>query len=326
MPTVPHPIAFPVPDPHYAYVRTRRRNSGLTSVRWYDEHTLFAGDFAAKRVYRVKPFSDRPIDAEIATLDGRGDPTATDLMDLRGDTMVMTNFYTGEVAFYSVGPGTLRFERVMTPPARPQRRKRRSLRSLLRPAKPHSAGRKVHGAVFVPGYANLLWVSYCDARDPGIEVVTLDGAHVHSLTTLEQAQDVAFLEHDGVTFAMQAARTNHISTDGPKHTDMYVTLYVYRLPRDLTAEAPALVATQRFSGHLDALKSFGSSVYAANQHDSCVDEFSWSPRTNEVTLRQRIEGFDMPHGLDIRHDGLMAVTNYGPANDMRFVQLPVSRG
>lgn len=325
MPAVPRPILFPVPEPHYAYVRTRWRNSGLTSVRWYDEQTLFAGDFAAKRVYRVRPFMDRAIDAEIATLDGRGDPTATDLMDLRDGTMVMTNFYTGEVAFYTVGPDTLRFERVITPPARPREPKRRSLRALFKPERPHGGGRKVHGAVFVPGHSNLLWVSYCDARDPGIEIVTLDGAPVLSLPTVEQAQDVAFLEHDGVTYALQAARTNHISADGPKHTDMYVTLYVYRLPRDLKAAAPELVATQRFSGHLDALKSFRGSVYAANQHDSCVDEFSWSPRTGEVTLRQRLTGFDMPHGLDIRHDGLMAVTNYGPANDLRFFQLPAPR-
>ena len=48
-----------------------------------------------------------------------------------GESLVMTNFYTGEVAFYTVGPDTLRFDRVMTPPARPQRPKRRSLRSLL---------------------------------------------------------------------------------------------------------------------------------------------------------------------------------------------------
>lgn len=325
MATAPAPIRFPVPDPHFAYVRTRRRNSGLTSVRWYDAETLFAADFAAKRIYRVKPFSERPIDAEVATLDGHGVPTATDLMDLRVDSLVVTNFYTGEVAFYAVGPTTLRFERVVAPPARPQP-KRRSLRALFRPERAQRAGRRVHGAVFVPGANDLLWVSYCDAHDRGIEIITLEGEPVLSLPTTEQAQDVAFLEHDGIRYAMQAARTNHISTDGPNDAEMYATLYVYRLPQDLRKEAPTLVATQRFSGHLDALRSFRSSVYAANQHDDCVDEFVWSPRTEEITLRQRWTGFDMPHGLDIRPDGLMAVTNYGPANELRFVQLPIAHG
>lgn len=322
-------IKFPVPDPHYAYVRTRHRNSGLTSVRWYDEQTLFAGDFAAKTVYRVKPFSSNPIEAGISTLDGEGRPTETDLMDLRDNTMALTNFYTGEVAFYTVGADVLQFERVILPPAQSARSSSNKFwhkfmqysSSRNKNAGVEKGGRKIHGVVFIPGYANLLWVSYCDAGRKGIEIVTTDGSSVCSVPTTEQAQDVAFMRSGDETYAIQAARTNHITVNEPNETEMYVTMYVYRLPRDLNKKAPELLLTQRFLGHLDALKMFDGFVYGANQHDSCVDEFEYSPKVNEIKLRRRIGGFDMPHGLDIRSDGLMAVTNYGPGNELRLYQL-----
>jgi hypothetical protein len=102
---------------------------------------------------------------------------------------------------------------------------------------------------------------------------------------------------------------------------MFVTMYVYRLPLDLHKQGPELLLTQRFSGHLDALKMFDGLVYGANQHDSCIDEFEYCPKANEIKLRRRLGGSDMPHGLDIRSDGLMAVTNYGPGNDLRLYQL-----
>lgn len=315
-------IAFPVPDPHFAFVRTRRRNSGLTSVRWYDDETLFAADFSAKAVYRVCPFTDNPIDASISTLDGSGCATSTDLMDCRGDMMVMTNFYTGEVGFYTIGRHILRFDRVICPHVPGQWL--RNLRSLLKLVRGNSnvpRRRRAHGIRFVPGYEDLLWVSYCDARVSGIEIVTSEGRTVHSLRTPEQAQDVAFIEHDGVTYAVQAARTDHISADGPREVSMYATLYVYRLPDNLKQEPPLLMTTEHFSGHIDALKEFRGRVYGANQHDDCVDEFVYLPDNNSIKLLRRIEGFDMPHGIDIRHDGLMAVTNYGDKNDLRFVQL-----
>lgn len=327
---VPAAIPFPVPDPHFAYVGMRHRNSGLTCVRWYDDETLYAGDFAAKRVYRVKPYSSQPIDAEIPTLDGEGRPTETDLMDLRGDCMVMSNFYTGEIGVYAVGPGVLRLERtfripsVRTDTRPPTNKPLHALRRLFGRSgtqPDRREGRRAHGVLFVPGYDDLLWISMCDAMEKGIEIVTLDGKPLHSLPTGEQAQDVAFMHSEGSVYAIQAARTNHITVDAPNQKAMYVTIYVYRLPDDLRAQPPELLVTRRFSGHLDALKFHAGAVYAANQHDSCVDRFEYSPRDNEIRLTRRIEGFDMPHGLDIRHDGLMAVTNYGPANELRFHQL-----
>jgi len=242
-------------------------------------------------------------------------------MDLRGDTLVMTNFYRGEVGVYEVGPETLRFERVIRLPRRPAPR-RRSWRNLFGSASADAgATRRVHGAVFVPGYPDLLWVSFCDAHQRGVEIVTLEGTPIHSLHTDEQAQDVAFVEQAGVTYAIQAARTNHITVRAANDIDMYATLYVFRLPPDLRSDRPELLVTQRFSGHLDAMKSFGGSVFGANQYDDCVDQFTYSPEKNRIELVRRLTGFDMPHGLDIRHDGLMAVTNYGPTNDLRFLQL-----
>ncbi len=102
---------------------------------------------------------------------------------------------------------------------------------------------------------------------------------------------------------------------------MYATLYVDRLPDNLKKKPPRLMVAEHFPGHLDAVKEFQGRVYGANQHDDCVDEFAYRPETNNIKLLRRIKGFDMPHGLDIRHDGLMAVTNYGTNNDLRFLQL-----
>lgn len=326
---VPAAIRFPVPDPHFAYVRTRRRNSGLTSVRWQDDQTLYAADFSARQVYRVRPWSQRQIDAQISTLDGEGRPTETDLMDLRGDCMVLSNFYTGEVAVYSVGPAALEFDRIITVPSQHPRTRVRArtgrLRALLRLATRSTdqgrlSGRRAHGVVFIPRQPDLLWVSMCDAREKGVEIVALDGNPVRSIAMEEQAQDVAFIEADGVVYAIQAARTNHITVDAPNRHEMYATIYVYRLPADLRIDPPELLASARFPGHLDALKAYKGRVYAANQHDNCVDEFEYSPDDNEVRLLRRLQGFEMPHGLDIRHDGLMAVTNY-EQNDLRFMQL-----
>lgn len=330
MVNVMNPIGFPAPEPHYAFVQARRRNSGLTSVRWYDSETLYAADFSAKRVYRIKPLLPNPIDGEISTLDGMGQPTETDLMDLRGGVMVLSNFYTGEIGLYSIGDDRLLFERIIFR-SNPKRRdeSRFSIRSLFSAfsgkrrvsSEEHRKGRRIHGVVFVPGYDDLLWVSFCDFKNKGVEIITMDGRSVWSISTSEQAQDVAFLEMGGVIYAVQAARTNHITVVSANQIEMYATLYVYRLPVDLKSQPPELLTEQRFSGHLDALKAYNGRVYGANQHDNCVDEFEYSPERNRIELIRRIEGFDMPHGLDIRQDGLMAVTNYGPENDLRFLQL-----
>lgn len=315
------PIPFPIPDPHYAFVGSLRRNSGLTSCRWFDANTLFAGDFAARRVYRVRPFDDEPIADWIPTLNGKGKPTETDLMDIKGNTMVMTNFYTGEVAFYEVSAEQLKFSHTILPPTK-LRNERGPVRSFLRQLKGKPlVGRRIHGAIFVPGFEDLLWVSYCDARDKGFEIIKAGGEPVHSMTLPEQGQDVSFLEQDGITYAIQAARTDHITIKEPNEKTMYVTLFVYRLPKDLYSTEPELILTRHFPGHLDATKAYKGAIYAANQHDSCIDEFIYNAQENELTLARRFTGFDMPHGLDVSPEGVVAVTNYGPENDLRIFKL-----
>ncbi len=315
------PIKFPVPSPHFAYVRKLRRNSGLTSVRWFDKDTLFIGDFAAKSVYLVKPYADTPVIKKISTPDGHGVPTETDLMDIRANSMVLTNFYTGEVAFYDVGPDCLSFSHTIMPPSKLNKQKGLLSKLFGKSKDKPIKGRKIHGAVFVPGYENLLWSSFCDSRDKGVEITKLDGSQVHSLPLPEQAQDVAFIECYGETYAIQAARTDHISVKAPNEKSIYVTMFVYRLPSDLEKTPPELILTRYFSGHVDAIKAYKGAVYAANQHDSCVDEFFYDPLQNELTLNRRFTGFDMPHGLDVSPDGKVAVTNYGPDNDLRIFQL-----
>jgi DNA-binding beta-propeller fold protein YncE len=63
----------------------------------------------------------------------------------------------------------------------------------------------------------------------------------------------------------------------------------------------------------------GDLVYSANQYTDAVDVFGITP-DERIEQRPSIKGFSMPHGLDIRPDGLMAVTNYGD-NTVRVVDL-----
>ncbi|MGH8042392.1 MAG: hypothetical protein ACREPN_10150, partial [Rudaea sp.] len=175
---------------------------------------------------------------------------------------------------------------------------------------------RCHGVRFVPGYVDLLWVTYCGKDNKYIVIVDYRKRKIlHALAMPEQMQDTAFIG----AYAVAPARTNHIKVGAPYTGEMYATVYLFRLPQNLYSSPPQLIDTWHGSGHLDAMKEYGEQAYSANQYNDAVDVFGVSA-AERIEQRRSIRGFGMPHGLDIRHDGLLAVTNYTD-NTLRLLDL-----
>lgn len=285
-------FAFPQPDvPHLATVRERIRSSGLTSVRFLDDTTLITGDFGGKCLYLVRLDGDKMTildrhDSVIAS----GEAVETDLMDYHDGRVIVSNFYQGTFSLYEIADGKIRFFREV------------------------AAGgpRNMHGLRFVPGASHLVWLTFCNAKDPCHIIYDLaDDRVLHRLSTAQQCQDVAFVNGHAVVFA----RTDHITKGAVtrihlKKRVMYATAYVYRLPDNLETAPPVLVSTWRGRGHIDAcVETEGDRILSANQYLDRVDVFALDP-SGRLRLQGFVPGFRLPHGLDVRGDKV-AVTNYG---------------
>ena len=257
-------------------------------------------DFNEKRAYLVELDNDDVrIIHSLPTTIADGTPVETDLMDVKGTSVVVTNFYQGSLSFYEVKDDEIQFRREILA----------------------NRYKGAHGVRFIPGQSDLLWVSYCGRKNKCLEIVDCPtGEVVHHVDLKEQAQDAAFLGG----YAVQFARTDHILRGAPKRRfwqplkKMYATAYLFRLPDDLRSDPPQLADEWRGTGHIDACKEFDGKVYAANQYNSEIDVFSI--RGGRLEHCSSIPDFGMPHGLDIRKDGLMAVTNYADQS-LRFINL-----
>ncbi|MEP6938223.1 MAG: hypothetical protein ABI846_00545 [Rudaea sp.] len=288
---------FPTPAPeHIAWIKDKPRNSGLTSLRFIGGERFVCCDFNEKRMYLAEfAGSGVRILDETRTLIADGTPVQTDLLDFNGEDMLaVSNFYQGTQSYFRVSGDSLCF---------------------VEEQKPNDF-HHCHGVRFVPGYADLMWVSYCDPRHKCIAIVDWRNKRVlHTLELSEQVQDVAFVG----PYAFVPARTNHITRDGNYSGPMYVTMFLLRLPDNLYDAKPQLIDVWRGAGHLDAIKEFGDLAYAANQYTNAVDVFEVGAG-GRIQLRESLQGFPMPHGLDVRGDGLLGVTNYLD-NTLRVVQL-----
>ncbi|HEX6834719.1 MAG TPA: hypothetical protein VF132_14365, partial [Rudaea sp.] len=288
---------FPLPAvPHLAYVKDRRRNSGLTSLRFVGGERFVCCDFNDKRMYMAEMAGAQVrIVAAIPTVIQDGTPVQTDLLDFNGDDLLVTsNFYQGSQSLYALRGDTLTFVEELKP------------NDFIR----------CHGVRFVPGYRDLLWVTYCGNENKCIAILDFRNRRVlHLLPMPEQMQDTAFLGE----YALAPARTDHIRVKAPYGGAMYATVYLFRMPADLYRDPPQLIDTWRGEGHLDAMKEYGGEAYSANQYTDCVDVFGVSADAR-IEHRRSLPGFSMPHGLDVRGDGLLAVTNYMD-NSLRLVDL-----
>jgi len=284
--------AFPqVEQPHLVTIRDKTRNSGLTSVCFVDEKTLLACDFNDKTMYLVGLDGDElQIRQSLPTQVSSGEPAQTDLMDFDGERIVVSNFYQGSISLYRMTDRHIVFEEEIN----------------------HNDYKGLHGVRFVPGYPDLLWLTYCGPKNKCFQIFDLASRRVvHEINTEQQCQDVAFIDNFAVVFA----RSNHIlkGTTAAKLFSkkwwMKATAYVYRMPDDLSATAPTFVSEWHGRGQIDACKGSNGRIYAANQYLDRVDVFSISAQ-GKLKLSKKIKHMAMPHGVDIRN-GKVAVTNYG---------------
>lgn len=282
---------FPsIKDPHWAVVKDKKRNSGLTSCRFLSNDLIVACDFNEHKTYLadIKNHRLNIIDSAPTQI-ASGQSVETDLMDLKGNLFIVSNFYQGSVSLYKIENDKIVFQAEMD----------------LSPAFTN-----MHGVRFIPGYESLIWVSYCGVNNKCHQIWDISKKVViHHFDTDEQCQDIAFMNEYAVVFA----RTDHIWVKSKpslwsKKRRMYATAYVYRLPANLYDGKPVRVSEWRGKGHLDAVKEYDGALYAANQYLNKVDVFEVTA-SGRLVLKEELHGFGMPHGLDI-FEGKLAVTNY----------------
>jgi hypothetical protein len=279
-------------EPHFDFVKDRPRNSGLTSLRFVGSDRLVCCDFNEKKMHLLGLGSDEPdVIATIPTPVLGGEPVQTDLLDWNGeDLLVTSNFYQGTQSFYALRGDTVSFLDEM------------KLTDFT----------GCHGVRFVPGYDDLLFISY----KAGIVIADYRKKEIlHLLQMPRMTQDAAFIGD----YVLVPARTDHIRKRGPFDCEMYATMYLFRMPSSLYSNPPELIDTWRGSGHHDAIKEHGQLAYSANQYNDAIDAFCVNA-AERIELRGSIPGFAMPHGVDIRPDGLLGVTNYLD-NSVRLVDL-----
>lgn len=282
--------------PHVVYVKDRPRNSGLTSLRFAGPDRVVCCDYNEKTMYLLElGAAGVELLATIPTSVRDGTPVQTDLLDLNDEGLLVTsNFYQGTQTFYALHNDTLSFVEEM------------KLTDFT----------GCHGVRFVPGYDELLWISYCGKENRFIVVADYRKKKIlHMLEMSEQIQDAAFIGD----YVLVAARTDHIRLEPPFAKKMYATMYLLHMPDNLYSTPPRLIDTWRGSGHLDAIKEHAGLAYSANQYNDTIDVFGIGAEERIEQLAS-IPGFEMPHGLDIRNDGLLGVTNYAD-NSLRFVDL-----
>lgn len=294
---------FPKPtNIHYATVKDRARNSGLTSVGFVNSTHVICCDFNEKTAYfaQINDGELNIIDKH-STITSDGTPVQTDLIDVRGKEFVVSNFYQGSFSHYKINGGKINFIREIN----------------------HNKFKNLHGVRFIPGYDTLLWLAYCGGNNKCHQIFDIaEDRVIHEFSTDQQCQDIAFVNQMAVVFA----RTDHIAKgnvklteDSPRNT-MFATAYIYQMPDDLYNKEPILKRTWRGDGHIDATK-VGSDglIYAANQYLDRIDVLKVAPN-GTMSLVKTIDGYSLPHGLDI-HEQSLAVTCYEDST-LRVITLP----
>ena len=260
-------------------------------MRFLDDKLLACCDFNARTIYLVKydQASDWKILDRRPTVTHTMQPAQTDLMDALGNIIVVTNFNEGSLSFYRIENEKIEFLKEVNP----------------------NSWVNAHGVRFIPGYPDLVWVSYCGFQNKCAQIIDWrNECVVQQIDLEEQGQDAAFLG----PYILQFARTDHaykaVSVDGVKlpRPKMYTTVYLYKTPEDIKRGKPVLLDEWHGDGHIDAAKEYKGKVYVTNQYADTVDVFEVN--RNKIFCIERLRGFEMPHGVDIRKDGLMAVTNY----------------
>ncbi|MCF2948183.1 hypothetical protein L0668_08705 [Paraglaciecola aquimarina] len=283
---------FPLPkNIHYATVKDRPRNSGLTSVGFINSTHVICCDFNEKTSYYSEIIGEKLniLDSH-PTITSDGMPVQTDLIDVRKNEFVVSNFYQGSVSHYEVIDHKIKFIREIN----------------------HNSFKNLHGVRFIPNYDSLLWLAYCGGNNKCHQIYDMKKNKViHEFSTDQQCQDISFVGKYAVVFA----RTDHIAKgnvkltkNSPKNT-MFATAYIYELPKNIYEAPPIIKRIWKGNGHIDSTKAGPNGcIYAANQYLDRVDVLKVD-QSGIMSLIQTIDGYELPHGLDIKGKEL-AVTCY----------------
>src|SRR5574337_90819 len=150
-PTPGKNFRFPTPSPpHIAYIKDRPRNSGLTSLRFIAGNRFVCCDFNEKTMYLAQYDGVKvEIVATARTVVADGTPVQTDLLDVNAEGLLVTsNFYQGTQSFFQLKDDRLAFVAEM------------KLNAFIR----------CHGVRFVPGYDDLLWITYCGKDNKAVVI------------------------------------------------------------------------------------------------------------------------------------------------------------
>lgn len=280
-------LAIPERRPLHArpvFIADRPRFAPLTSLRFVGGDRIVCGDFQGRTLtlFRMRDDGYDVLDQIPSVIDG-GEAVCTDLMDFDGiDRIVTSNFASGTQSIYRLIDDRLVFE------------------SEIRGKRPGQC----HGVRFLG--SDLLLATYNAKTAPEIHVIDrLTGRSLRWWTLDAQPQDIALLKD----WVLVPARTDHISLSGIPRETIAATIYLFKRPQDWTTDPLDIADIWQGEGHLDATALYRDEIFIANQYCDRVDVFA--VESGRIVHRRSLDGFYFPHGMDIRSDGLLAVTNYG---------------
>ena len=278
-------FVFPLPDLtgrglRPVYLERRGRYATVTSVKLLDPETLVCASFLEKKLYLVRFDAQRRthriLDAIPTTY--RGIPVETDLADSdpSGEHVVLSNFHHGSLSQYRREGERLAFVRDLD----------LDLES------------KVHGVKFL---THDLVAATVGSQPTGVRFFDLGlGKPTVHVDLPLKTQDVAFRsEREMIVLAVHGAPRRRQQV--PYGSD------VCRVELDLeTGRSEVGPLRTWLDTHFDACVLHDGRLYLTDQRNDCVKILD----PDSLDGIGRIEGYDFPHGIDVKF-GMLAVTNYG---------------
>lgn len=265
------------------YLERRGRYATVTSVKLLDPETLVCASFLEKKLYLVrfdaKRRTSRILDAIATTR--RGVPVETDLADVdpAGLDIVLSNFHHGSFTQYRRDGDRLVH-----------------VRDLDFGLGLESS--KVHGVKYLTAD---VFAGTIGSRPTGVRFFDLTrGEPTLQVDLPLKSQDVSFLsDHEMIVLAVHGAPR--------RRRQMAYGSELVRVAFDLEARTFAIGARRVFDDtHFDASVIHDGRLWLTDQRNDCVKLFD--PDSFEES--GRIDGYDFPHGIDVKF-GMLAVTNYG---------------
>ena len=262
------------------FLERRGRYATVTSVKLLDPETLACASFLEKKLYLVrfdaKRRTHRILDVIPTTY--RGIPVETDLADSdpAGENVVLSNFHHGSLGQYRRDGDRLRFVRDLD----------------------FGLDGKVHGVKFL---TRDLVAATVGSQPTGVRFFDLGlGKPTIHVDLPRKTQDVTFLsEREMIVLAVHGAPRRREQV--PYGSD------VCRVTVDLETGRSELGRLRTFEDtHFDASVLHDGRLFLTDQRNDCVKILD----PDSLAGIGRIDGYDFPHGIDIKF-GMLAVTNYG---------------